>query len=387
MTRRRAYDVAFYVPWIGPLLTYRDTAPAGGAETQIFLVAHALARAGLRVCLIAFELEGIELPTSRDGLDVVMRPPYQSKRGGLFGKLRETLAIWRAVLAADAAVVVTRAAGPHVGIVAVAARTSGRRFVYSSANVSDFDFAILAPNRRDRALFALGVRLADEVVVQTSEQVELCRERFGRPARLIRSVAEPAEPRPAEPEAFLWIGRLVWYKRPLEFLELARRVPEARFWLVGVPVPFAPGGPELVASVEQAASELPNVELLPPRPRPQVLELIERAVAVVNTADFEGLPNILLEGWSRGVPALVLTHDPDGIVAAEGLGHFAHGEREAMALAAQELWSSRHDQEELAQRCRRYVREQHAPEAVAQQWRRLLLRDPTVPMQAVAEVP
>ena len=174
--------------------------------------------------------------------------------------------------------------------------------------------------------------------------------------------------RTAAPEAFLWIGRMVWYKRPLELIELARRVPEARFWLVAVPVPFAPGGPQLVADVEAAAQLLPNLEILEPRARPQLLELMERAVAIVNTADFEGLPNILLEGWSRGVPALVLTHDPDGLVDAERLGQFAAGDRDAFAAAARQLWSARADQSELARRCRTFAQAHHGAAAVARAW-------------------
>jgi glycosyltransferase involved in cell wall biosynthesis len=367
VARERSYDVAFYVPWIGPLLVADASAPTGGAETQIFLLAKALAEAGVRVSVISFALEGAVMPPVVDGVDVIVRPRYKAGRG-LLGRLRETAAIIRAVRAVDATTFVTRAAGPHVGLVGVAAKVLRRRFVYSSANVSDFNFAVLAAKRRDRALFALGVRLADEIVVQTDEQAAMCRERFGRSPRVIRSIAETADMRTAAPEAFLWIGRMVWYKRPLELIELARRVPEARFWLVAVPVPFAPGGPQLFADVEAAAQLLPNLEILEPRPRPQLLELMKRAVAIVNTADFEGLPNILLEGWSRGVPALVLTHDPDRLVEAERLGQFAAGDRDAFAAAARQLWSARADQSELAHRCRTYAQTHHGAAAVARAW-------------------
>ena len=367
MSRER-YDVAFYSPWIGPLLVAdRDVAPTGGAETQIFLVARTLAANGFRVCVIAFSLDGVALPARVAGIDVVARPPYSARRRWL-GKLVEAGHIWRALRSVDAEVFVTRAAGPHVGLVGLFARIARRRFVYSSANVSDFDFAVLAPKRRDRALLRLGVRLANVVVVQSDEQVSLCEARFGRTPRRIRSICEPARQRTGTPEAFLWIGRMVWYKRPEAFLELARAVPDARFWLVGVPVPWTPGGAQLVADVERDAQALPNLELLSPRPRTELMHLIDRAVAVVNTADFEGVPNILLEGWARGVPALVLTHDPDHVVERERLGAFARGDPGALAEAARGMWAGRDDQQQVAARCRRYVAENHAAGAVAAQW-------------------
>ena len=49
---------------------------------------------------------------------------------------------------------------------------------------------------------------------------------------MIRSVAEPAPLRVAEPEAFLWIGRMNENKRPQAVVELAERLPRARFRMV-----------------------------------------------------------------------------------------------------------------------------------------------------------
>ena len=54
------------------------------------------------------------------------------------------------------------------------------------------------------------------MIVQTEEQADLCRSRFGRDPIVIKSVAEPQPPAGA-PEAFLWVGRLAGYKRPRRF--------------------------------------------------------------------------------------------------------------------------------------------------------------------------
>src|SRR5439155_10535065 len=131
------------------------------------------------------------------------------------------------------------------------------RFVYSSASLSDFaphpgagladfltdpsgrdshtsiasdlDLSRLGRKPRDRRLFRLGIRLTDEIVVQTEEQVRMCEAHFGRQPFLIRSIAELAPESDSPPEAFLWIGRVVSYKRAEEFLELAHNLREAKF--------------------------------------------------------------------------------------------------------------------------------------------------------------
>jgi glycosyltransferase involved in cell wall biosynthesis len=373
MSRRRR-DVAFYVPRMGPLLVADARSPTGGAETQILLLARALAERGVGVRLIVFALAGVELPESVDGVDVLVRPPYRSRER--LGRIREIVHIARAVVRARAKVIVTRGATPEIGVAAVAAKLTGLNFVYASANVSDFrgtaydsahfDFSRFPRERLEWGLFRLAVRLADKVVVQTEEQVRLFEARFPGTPALIRSIAEPAPRRDAAPEAFLWIARLVTYKRPLAYVELARAVPEAKFWMIA-PIDDPPDR-GLERRLHEAAAETANLELLPPRPRPALLELIERAVAVVNTADFEGMPNILLEGWSRGVPALAMTHDPDGVIERHGLGCFAQGSLERLAIDARQLWETRGEQAAVAERCRRYVRDHHSPEVVAAQW-------------------
>jgi glycosyltransferase involved in cell wall biosynthesis len=365
--RRNRYDVAFYVPWIGPLLTNAEATPTGGAETQIYLVARALAERGVSVCLLAFELPGVQLPHDVGGVAVRLRRPYQAHRR--FGRVRETLVLASAIFGSGARVIVTRSAGPHVGLAGVAAKLSGRRFVFSSANVSDFDSNRLSPNRVNDALFHLGVRLADRIIVQTVEQTRMCEEAFAKEPALIKSIAEPAEQRRAVPDAFLWIARLVWYKRPLEYVELARAVPDATFRMVGVRVPLASEEDDLIEEVERAAAGVPNLELLPPRPRQELMELVDSAVAVVNTADFEGMPNIFLEGWSRGVPALALTHDPDGVIESHDLGWFAGGSKERLAELARVAWAERGNQAAIAERCRAYVHDEHSTDTVAARWR------------------
>jgi len=336
------------------------------------LLTRALARRGSKVCLLVFDLPGIAIPPSVGEVTVHVRPPYRAHQW--LGKLRETADICRSIARADAKVLVTRGAGPDVGLAGLFAKLSGRRFVYSSANVSDFDFSRISAKRRNRALFRLGIQLADQVVVQTAEQVRLCEERFGRSPVLIRSIAEPAPQRHRDPEAFLWIGRLVWYKRPLAFVELARSLPQAKFWMVGVPDPYTERGPQLVTTLERSAATVDNLELLLPRPRRELMDVVERAVAIVNTADFEGMPNIFLEGWARGVPALALTHDPDRVIEQHGLGAFAQGSSERLVDLARGLWEERADQAEMAARCRAYIVEHHSPEAISARWQEALGR-------------
>jgi hypothetical protein len=157
------------------------------------------------------------------------------------------------------------------------------------------------------------------------------------------------------------------YKRLDVFLDLAAAVPEARFQAIALQ--GSDDQPEIAARLARAREELPNLEVLEPRPRAELGPLIERAVAVVNTSEYEGMPNVFLEGWARGVPALAFSHDPDGVVARHGLGGFAGGSRERLVALAREQWAGRGNQREVAGRCIGYVHRYHDAEAVCAAWR------------------
>lgn len=100
---------------------------------------------------------------------------------------------------------------------------------------------------------------------------------------------------------------------------------------------------------------------------------MDRAVASVNTAQFEGMPNVLLEAWTRGIPALVLTHDPGGVVTRYGLGGFADGSHEQLVALARDLWQNRADRSALSERCRGYIESHHSPAVIARRWHSVLL--------------
>ncbi len=362
---RKHRDVLFYIPWASPLLAEGGPSAAGGAETQVLLLARELARRGYAVGIVANADRPLRAQV--DGVDVIEQPLPRTRL-----PLIRTLIFYVQMLsllrANPARVLVQRAACIHTFLVAVAARLLQRKFVYASAGVHDFAPERWEPPRRlIRWAFETGFRLADQVVVQTGEQVQLCRAYFGREPELIKSIAEPARAQASPPEAFLWMGALTRYKQPLALVELAQALPEVRFWMITYPR-TVPEQHELFDMLSRAAENLSNLDLLPPRSRAELGPLIERAVAVVNTSATEGMPNVFLEGWSRGVPALALHHDPDGVLERERLGGFARGSFDRMICLARTQWERREDRLEQRSRCRAYVASEHSLQHVADRW-------------------
>ena len=155
----------------------------------------------------------------------------------------------------------------ETGIVGTFSRLSRRQFIYSSSSELEFTGAV-PEHTRERLAFQFGVRLAHRIVVQTRTQRDLVRSTFDRDATIIPNFCETAPLEKRQPEAFLWIGRIVWYKDPLAYVALAEQTPEAQFWMLA-PEPRQPS--ELQAAVWEAATRLPNLELRPSARRVELL--------------------------------------------------------------------------------------------------------------------
>ncbi len=393
-------DIAIHAPFAFPFYEDRaargEGAPrgGGGAELQTSLLAEALARRGLRVAHIIYQRER-PAEVALGSLELIERKRWEAPRGVQRTAL-ETLRVWRSLADADARLYLFRGGGgAHLAVGAAFCALHRRRLVFSASN--DFDFIRRTDRGRfGQAVYRAALRRARCVVVQTAQQLELARRSLGTgaPVELIPSFAEitrdPADNRgvrafgsdhrspsapyeesagivsPPEPEGFLWAARLVPYKLPLRYVELARAVPEARFRMIAPTTVETTD--ELSQQVTEAADELPNLELLPPQWRETVLEMIRRSVAVVVTSRTEGMPNVFLEAWSQGVPVISLHFDPDGKISSRGLGLFADGSWDRFVEAARTLWRDPRLRRDIGDRARAYVAAEHSFEAVGRRW-------------------
>jgi len=168
----------------------------------------------------------------------------------------------------------------------------------------------------------------------------------------------------AERGSLLWIGRVTAEKAPRRYVDLARALPDGRFTMVTIGPDASREHPEL----QEAARGVPNLELSENVPYPQLMEMISGAVAVVNTSTVEGLPNVFLEAWARGVPVLTLECDPDGVIERRELGIAASGSWDRFIAGARELLDGRFPRAELSRRTRAFIEEVHSIDAGAARW-------------------
>ncbi len=367
----RKPHVCFVAPTTWPVLSGdRDIPVVGGAEVQQSMIAPALAARGYRVSMIALDYGQPERAEVRGVTVHRIHKPDAGLPGVRFLHPRLT-SLWSALKRIDADVYYQRTAAIDTAVMAHFCRRYGKRSIYAGA--SDVDFI---PGRedirfaRDRAIFQWGVRNVDEVVVQNATQVATLREHYGRDGSLIPSCFAPPPGAHAERTGYvLWAATVRPTKRPEIVLEIARRLPNYRFILIGGPDPGRKAA-EYLQSVAQAAATLPNVEVKGFVPFAEADRHFSGARVFVNTSLYEGFPNTFLQAWSRGVPTVGFVDTGSreaGAPVYDIVGDISEATWKVERLMRDDiLWR------EASQRVARHFRARHSVDAVIDLYERVL---------------
>jgi glycosyltransferase involved in cell wall biosynthesis len=355
----RMPSVCFVAPHAWPVLSGDRSVPVvGGAEVQQAILARLLAAAGHRVSMITLDF-GQRDRARVDGVLVLKTfKPHDGVPALRFLHPRVT-SMWRALSEVDADIYYYRSAAMWVGVLAEFCRRRGKRLVYAGASDKDFDRDQGGQIRfaRDRWLFRRGVERAHAIVAQNERQRAACKATYGRDAVVIPSCyVPPANRSSRERNLVLWVGTLHENKRPELLLELARRLPQRRFVMVGGPGP----NPAFYDAIRGRAAAIPNLEFKGFLPLAEVERWFDRARVLVNTSTYEGMPNTFLQAWARGIPTAAL-------VDVGAPVHRVAGDLEQLAALVEEAFAD----PELGKACREHFERAHSRGGVLRQYQRL----------------
>jgi glycosyltransferase involved in cell wall biosynthesis len=370
--------ICFVAPYAWPVFSRApDIETIGGAEVQQSILARALARAGYRVSMICLDYgqaQGLVI----DGVTVHKAHRPEAGLPVLRFMHPRITGMWRAMRAVNADVYYQRCSGMLTAIVAAFCRYYGKRSIFASA--ADLDFV---PGRqpirylRDRWLYERGLKRVDRIVVQNATQQQNCRANYGRASTRIPSCYElPVDASPSAGDCVLWVAsiREQDYKRPELFLEMARRMPQRRFVMIGGAGGAAHAGFE---RIRDAAAAIPNVEFTGFLPLARVETYFDRARVLVNTSLHEGMPNTFLQAWARGVPTVAFI-DTGARLRGEPLYPVVK-QVEAAVAEVERLFTDDAHWRRASMRCREYFGSTHSASTVLAHYEELLNEQPRQP--------
>ncbi|MCP5184617.1 MAG: glycosyltransferase family 4 protein [Pseudomonadales bacterium] len=224
-------------------------------------------------------------------------------------------------------VIFTTIASAYAGLAAIYGKMKSVPLVWRAASDRDlsrnpFVEAQRPMNLLDKALFIYGIRSAAKVIVQTEYQANALLRVHGRRADAVianfHHAPESLAPCPPGRKVIIWIANQKALKRPEIFVRLAEDFREeagVEFHMIG-----KNQGGKAYADLFEEASKLPNFHYHGKQPIEFVNDLVARSYLLLNTSEYEGFPNTLIQAWIRGVPTLTLSVDPDGMMVRSGAG-------------------------------------------------------------------
>ena len=352
--------LCFYVPYLYPVAADGEIPFVGGSEVRHWALARAMAERGFEVTAATCDYGQGPL-VRRDGVSLVRT---YSTASGAPGVRFFYPRLWKAMKTmhdADADVYLASGSGLPAGWTYDASRLRRAGFVFLAAHDADAMASLpLLTTRRERWWYLRALRGADARVAQTDAQRRLFRASFAVEARVIPN---PVDVPPVAVDAganrtILWIATYKPSKRPEWFLELASRLPQLRFTMIGYP-PRGESTPEW-REASRTAADLENLDVLGFVEHSRIGEFLRDAALFVHTSPLEGFPNALLEAWARGIPS-VTTVDPGGVFAGHDIGCVVDTV-DSLEETVAGLMAAPERRRTLGAKARAYVESHHGPE-------------------------
>jgi len=345
----------------------------GGAELQLYLLARELRHRNWGVSFLVGDYGQGNIAYTAEGIQLVTGHPGRKLQDRAWGRSYAAWRLWRTLQSIDADIYISRGLVGQAGVIASYCRLKGRKYVFWFGKNADAWYSIrgLSPLPFwERLAASYGIRNADLVIVQTNDQNRLLKKHVRREGMVVPNASPWQSTLESEPADYvLWVGSIQPKKRPELMLDLAARMPDVQFVMAGGEMA---SHAKLYRAVESRAQRLTNVEFLGFVRYQHMKKLFRRARLFVSTSNGkeEGFPNVFLQAWSCGVPT-VATCDPDGVIAANGLGFHCSEISEVEDSIATVLGNAQL-RSQLARQARKYVAEYHSLEAVGSKLNRVL---------------
>lgn len=348
----------------------------GGEQVQQSLIARGLSHRGYQTSMVSMDY-GQPDGAEEDGVTVYKA--YAQNAGlPIFRFIYPRwIKLWSALRRANADIYYTSCAGMQVGLLALFCQRHKRKFIYRVAHDNDCEpSSLLIPLARDKRLYEYGLQRAHGILTQSQQQAQALERNYRRHSQVAGMLVEnPSRFIPSQERDIdvLWVNNIRQFKRPDLALDLAERMPDVSFHLVG-----GPNEPELYEQIKRRAEALRNVTFHGPVPYRQVGDFYDRCRVFFNTSDVEGFPNSYLQAWVRGRP-VVAFFDPDGLIKREGMGQ-AVNSLDEMRLAVLALLTDASLLQCVGTRCQEYMSRKYGDDVVLKPYLQMLER--LVPQEA-----
>ena len=335
----------------------RNTGFVAGVQVQMSFWAKAFAAHGWKVYSF-----------SSNGLDETIQNIHfvSQKQPALFQKLHisflgEFLSIWRGVFKVRPDVVIIRGALRETYLLSIVCKLKGIKLVFMGA--SDVNFikgrdAVGGP-KLNTLLYRRSFKRIKYFVTQNQLQSDSLKQYYSKESLIIPNIWVVDSSMQESDKLYdaIWVSNLRLLKRVEWFLNLAEKMPNLKFAIVGGS--FKDTG--YYDQIKEKADRISNLSFLGKKSFDETTRLISQSRLLVCTSEYEGFPNTFLQAWAMTIP-VVSTVDPNDAIVKNGLGITLSSETD-LYDAVKELTNDHVEYGQCVDNVRAYFEANHSSES------------------------
>lgn len=353
-----------------PLFTENENLQySGGAELKQVLIAKELVKRKYIVSFIVYDEKNVEQKKNLDDI-ILVKCFSQSQNISFFKKARM---LWRSLKEANADIYIQATFPP--GIVALFCLLHKRIYIkwLSSDKTVNLEDVTQKTTLLTRISQYIDIKLAHLILGQNEYQKEIIEKRFQKKCVLIKNPVmmrdNSTDFEQNKEKNVLWVGSIRSNKQPELFLDIAKRLPQFQFIMIGGAIRSEQA---LYNNIQQNSKSIPNLKFLGFIPHYKIENYYLQSSIFVNTSLAEGFPNTFLEAWNNSIPVISLNIDPDEIICKNKLG--LHSKTfQQMIFDIENLINNDNLRHEIAVNARKYIKENHDLKKIAHEFNEILI--------------
>lgn len=318
--------ICFVAPGAYQLLSGKEITRIVGPDLHQVLLAKELILKGLHVSIITY----CQYNCSTEYIDniEVLKIKLPKIHCPFLSIFIKSFYFWKAMKKADADIYYIRGGVP--GIISLFSKIIRKKVIYSIASDAWVDKSIITENIQgfSKSILNIGIlgnwldiTLANVVIVQTEYQKKLLAKNFKKNGVLIRTPFHitnifNSKFERSHPPIITWIGSLTDVKKPEIFIEIAKKLPNYHFQLIGGYI----GTNKKYSTLLRDAIKLSNFEYIGVVPFDKIEKYLKKSDILTNTSLFEGYPHAFIQAWNYQIPVVSLNVNPDEIITKYNLG-------------------------------------------------------------------
>ena len=366
---KKKKKVCFVLQGAFPYFAPTNNKMSGGAELQLFYLSTELAKnENFNISFIVgdFEQNDIEIINNVK----LIKSFNATRKDSILKKISQAKKFFNILRKEKPDIIISTTNNSLVLLCSIYSKTHKAKHIHRIAHNKDTGFERIKEFGITARLYSKGMRTADKILVQNTEQQNALLKNFNKKSVIFKNVFHVKKQPQTKKKHILWVSRFQKWKNPDLFVKLASNIPDYNFIMI---CPYNNYNPEAWLDLQNKAKQISNLEFIEYVPFNEIQIFFNEAIAFVNTSDFEGFPNTFLQAAQGNTPIISLNVNPDNFLTKYDCGIFCNNNFELLVKKTKQLLQNNETLIQKGENAFKYIQENHNIDIISKQLEQIIL--------------